>query len=63
MDTDESDIERTAKRMVSMYKNNQYTPEQRATDHAFAYESTDAGRKFWIGVLQQIYRINHGDCT
>ena len=63
MDAAASDIERTARRMVSMYKHNQYTPEQRATDHAFAYESTDAGRKFWIGVLQQIYRINHGDCT
>ena len=62
METREADIERTAERMVSMYKNNQYTPEQRATDHAFAYESTDAGRKFWIGVLQHIYRINHGDC-
>ena len=63
MELTPDEIERTARRMMSMYKTSQYTPEERATDHAFAYESKDAGRKFWIGVLQQIYRINHGDCT
>ena len=50
----------TAKRMLSMYGNSQYTPEERATDHAFAYDSQDAGRKFWIAVLQAIYRIKEG---
>lgn len=54
---DEEQIKRTAERMLSMYKNSQYTPEARATDHAFAYDSKDEGRKFWIGVLQEIYRV------
>jgi hypothetical protein len=44
----------TALRMVSMYKHSKYTPEARATDHAFAYDSQEAGRKFWIAVLQHI---------
>jgi hypothetical protein len=47
----------TAMRMVSMYKHSKYTPEERATDHAFAYESTDPKRKFWIAVLQHIYQL------
>jgi hypothetical protein len=50
----------TAERMISQYKHSQYTPEERATDHAFAYDSADAGRKFWIAVLQEIYRIKDG---
>lgn len=62
MELTEDDIERTARRMMSMYKTSQYTPEERATDHAFAYESKDAGRKFWIGVLNTINQIKHGDC-
>ena len=44
----------TALRMISMYKHSKYTPEARATDHAFAYESHEAGRKFWIAVLNHI---------
>jgi hypothetical protein len=44
----------TAERMVSLYKSSKYTPEQRATDHAFAYDSHEAGRKFWIAVLNHI---------
>ena len=55
-----NDPEKTAERMMSMYKHSQYTPEARATDHAFAYEAQDAGRKFWIAVLQHIYRIKEG---
>jgi hypothetical protein len=54
--TDE-DPRNIAMRMVSMYGRSRYTPEERATDHAFAYESHEAGRKFWIAVLQEIYRI------
>jgi hypothetical protein len=50
----------TAERMLSMYKHSQYTPEERATDHAFAYDSKDEGRKFWIEVLQTIQRIKEG---
>jgi hypothetical protein len=55
-----NDPKDTALRMLSMYKHSQYTPEERATDHAFAYESHEAGRKFWIAVLQTIYRIKDG---
>jgi len=44
----------TAERMVSLYKNSKYTPEERATDHAFSYDSHEAGRKFWIAVLNHI---------
>jgi len=47
----------TAMRMVSMYGRSRYTPEERATDHAFAYDSQEAGRKFWIAVLQEIYQL------
>jgi hypothetical protein len=50
----------TALRMHSMYKHSKYSPESRATDHAFAYESHEEGRKFWIAVLQEIYRIKDG---
>jgi len=48
------DPRNTAMRMVSLYKNNKYTPEERATDHAFSYDSHEAGRKFWILVLNHI---------
>lgn len=61
MDLSEEVYQRTAQRMLSMYGTSQYTPEERATDHAFAYESKEAGRKYWIGVLQAIYRIKEGD--
>lgn len=46
-----------AMRMVSMYKHSKYKPEERATDHAFAYDSHEDGRKFWIAVLQHIYQL------
>ena len=55
-----NDPQATAERMLSMYKNSPYTPEERVSDHAFAYDSKDAGRKFWIEVLQIIYRIKEG---
>ena len=51
------DPKATALRMLSMYKHSSYTPEARATDHAFAYDSHDSGRKFWIEVLQTMYQI------
>ena len=43
-----------AERMVSMYKHSKYTPEERASDHAFSYDSTEPGRKFWIEVRNHI---------
>ena len=46
-----------AERMLSMYKHSKYTPEERASDHAFAYDSHEDGRKFWIAVLQYIYQM------
>lgn len=55
-----TDPEGTAKRMLSLYTNSSYPPEERATDHAFAYDSQDAGRKFWIAVLQAIYQLKEG---
>ena len=55
-----TDPQATAERMLSMYKNSPYTPEQRVTDHAFSYDSHEAGRKYWIEVLQIIYRIKEG---
>jgi len=51
------DPKSTAQRMLSMYKHSNYTPEARVTDHAFAYDSHEAGRKFWIEVLQTMYQI------
>lgn len=57
----EDQVTSTAKRMLSMYKHSKYTPEERATDHAFAYDSKTPERKFWIGVLQTIYRIKEGE--
>lgn len=44
----------TALRMLSMYGHSKYTPQQRATDHAFSYDSHEAGRKFWIEVLNHM---------
>ena len=46
-----------AERMVSMYKHSKYTPEERASDHAFSYDSTEPGRKFWIEVLDHINKL------
>ena len=54
-----NDPEETAKRMLSIYKHSTYTPYARATDHAFAYDSHDSGRKFWLAVLQSMYRIEN----
>ena len=54
------DPQATAERMVSLYKNSMYTPEERATDHAFAYDSQTPQRKFWLDVLRAIYRIKEG---
>jgi hypothetical protein len=51
------DPKATALRMLSMYKHSNYTPEERVTDYAFSYDSHEAGRKFWIEVLQIIYRV------
>jgi hypothetical protein len=51
------DPKAVAERMVSMYGASKYTPEQRATDHAFAYDSHETGRKFWIEVLNHINRL------
>ena len=44
----------TALRMLSMYGHSKYTPQQRATDHAFSYDSNEPGRKFWIEVLNHM---------
>lgn len=61
-DTDnEPKATRVAKRMLSMYGRSSYTPEERATDHAFSYDSHEHGRKYWIEVLQEIYRIKQGE--
>jgi hypothetical protein len=46
-----------AERMVSMYKHSKYTPEERASDHAFSYDSTEPGRKFWIAVLDHMNKL------
>jgi hypothetical protein len=54
MDEDPKNI---AERMVSMYGRSKYTPEERATDHAFSYDSTEPGRKFWIEVLDHINKL------
>ena len=43
-----------AERMMCMYGKSKYTPAERATDHAFAHDSHEAGRKFWIEVLNHI---------
>ena len=59
---DDTEINRAAERMLSMYKNSPYTPEARATDYACAHASGDAGRKFWIGALNAINQIMDGDC-
>jgi hypothetical protein len=53
MNEDPKDV---AMRMVSMYGRSKYTPEERASDHAFSYDSHEDGRKFWIAVLEEIYR-------
>jgi hypothetical protein len=55
------DAKGTAKRMLSQYKNSSYSPEERVTDHAFAYEAHEAGRKYWIEVLQTIYKLREGN--
>jgi len=54
------DPEGTAKRMLSMYANSSYTPYARATDHAFAYDSHEEGRKYWLAVLQAMYQLREG---
>lgn len=51
------DPRHTAERMLSMYGRSKYTPEERATDHAFAYASQTDGRRFWIAVLNHINEL------
>ena len=46
-----------AERMLSMYGRSKYPPEQRASDHAFSYDSTEPGRKFWIDVLDHMNKL------
>lgn len=53
--------ERAAHRMLERYGRDKYSPEERATDHAFSYGSQDQGRKFWIAVLQAMQRIKNGE--
>ena len=53
----EPEATRVARRMLSMYGHSSYTPEERATDHAFSYDSHEQGRKYWIAVLQAIYQL------
>ena len=61
-DTDnEPEATRVARRMLSMYGRSSYTPEERATDHAFSYDSHEQGRKYWIAVLQAIYQLKSGE--
>ena len=64
------EVERTAERMISCYRNSKYSPEERAADHAFSYDSTDSGRKFWLDVHNVIMatrywlrKDNHGIST
>jgi hypothetical protein len=44
-----------------MYGRSKYTPEERATDHAFAHDSHTAGRKYWLAVLQAMYQLKEGN--
>jgi hypothetical protein len=53
----DEDPKAIAERMVSMYKHSKYTPEERASDHAFSYDSTEPGRKFWIAVLDHMNKL------
>jgi hypothetical protein len=46
-----------AERMLSMYGRSKYPREQRASDHAFSYDSTEPGRKFWIEVLDHMNKL------
>lgn len=52
---------RAAQRMLERYARDKYSPEERATDHAFSYDSEDQGRKFWLAVLQAMQRIRNGE--
>jgi hypothetical protein len=56
--TDE-EAQRAAERMISCYRNSKYSPEERAADHAFSYDSTDPGRKFWLDVHNAIMRSRY----
>lgn len=50
--------------MFSNYKESSYSPEERATDHAFSYDSAeDAGRKYWLAVLQAMKNMNGVSCV
>ena len=55
-----NDVTATAERMLSMYGDSKYTPEARATDHAFSYDSHTAGREFWLKVIQAMYQLKEG---
>lgn len=55
-----NDPKETAKRMLSLYKSSTYSPYERATDNAFAYDSHEKGRKFWLAVLDAMYQLTEG---
>lgn len=52
---------RTARNMLTRYGRDKYSPEERATDHAFAYDSATDGRKYWLAVVTFIHRIRNGE--
>jgi len=58
-----TDTQGTAKRLLNLHAGSSYTPEERATDNAFAYKSHEEGRKFWVEVLDAIYQIKKGETT
>lgn len=59
--THEEKVLDTAKHMLSVYRTNKYTPEERASDHAFSYDSHEDGRKFWLAVIDAMYQLNQGE--
>jgi hypothetical protein len=58
--TYEEKVRDIAKHMLSVYRTSKYTPEERASDHAFSYDSHEDGRKFWLAVIDAMYQLNQG---
>lgn len=51
----EKHIRAVAARMVDMYRDSPYKPEERAVDHAFSYD--DWRRRYWMEVAYAIGEV------
>jgi hypothetical protein len=56
-------VKEEAKRMIALYANSVYKPEDRAYDNALAYPTGSEQAKFWLAVQDAIHAETHNKLT